>query len=216
MNSNIFRLKNYKLGRTFTLNVCKFKKTNHYDCLGITPKATQGDIKTAYYKLSKQYHPDMNKEDAAAAEKFRDITTAYEVLGNLKSRKVYDRGLFVGANDEIYTPEETDYNIQHASFHKQRNKPIRQRPTEKYANYDIDEWTRAHYSSTFSSSYKYKTAESENIKREEDSLQEQKSVLEMVTVAGIILVIFGLIFGNTKSDFDKPVLSAVYKKPDEA
>lgn len=68
------------------------KKKNHYDSLGITAKATQADVKSAYYKLSMVYHPDKNKDSVDASEKFRDITTAYEVLGNVKSRKLYDRG----------------------------------------------------------------------------------------------------------------------------
>lgn len=65
---------------------------NHYDVLGVTPKATQSDIKTAYYKLSMKYHPDKNKNSEVAAQKFRDISTAYEVLGNFKLRRLYDRG----------------------------------------------------------------------------------------------------------------------------
>lgn len=64
---------------------------NHYDSLGITPKATQNEIKAAYYKLSMVYHPDKNK-DEASLQKFRAITEAYEVLGNVKTRKMYDRG----------------------------------------------------------------------------------------------------------------------------
>lgn len=65
---------------------------NHYDALGVTPKATQSDIKTAYYKLSMLYHPDKNKNSDVAAQKFRSITSAYEVLGNFKLRRLYDRG----------------------------------------------------------------------------------------------------------------------------
>lgn len=66
-------------------------KINLYDSLGITSKATQNEIKTAYYKLSFMlYHPDKNKDSYSAAEKFRDITEAYEVLGNFRLRKLYD------------------------------------------------------------------------------------------------------------------------------
>lgn len=65
---------------------------NHYEALGITPKATQTDIKSAYYKLSMRYHPDKNKGSTDASKKFQDITAAYEVLGNFKLRKLYDKG----------------------------------------------------------------------------------------------------------------------------
>lgn len=65
---------------------------SHYDVLGLTPKATQAEIKTAYYKLSKVYHPDKNQGSSDAATKFRDITSAYEILGNVRTRKLYDKG----------------------------------------------------------------------------------------------------------------------------
>ena len=55
---------------------------NYYKVLGLTPKATQTEIKAAYYKLTKIFHPDVNDDQSAdAAEKFRQITSAYEVLG---------------------------------------------------------------------------------------------------------------------------------------
>lgn len=66
--------------------------SNHYDVLGLTPKATQAEIKSAYYKLSKVYHPDKNQGSQDAATKFRDITSAYEILGNVRTRRLYDKG----------------------------------------------------------------------------------------------------------------------------
>lgn len=51
-------------------------KANLYSVLGLTPKATQSDIKKAYYKLSMQYHPDKNQGSDLAATKFREITEA--------------------------------------------------------------------------------------------------------------------------------------------
>lgn len=200
MNNHIFRYQNFKLGRQFSLNVCRFQKQNHYDCLGVSPKATQGDIKTAYYKLSKQYHPDVNRNNVDAAVKFRDITAAYEVLGNLKTRKLYDRGLMVGTYEEIYTSDESN-NYQHVSFHKHRNKPTSQR-TVKTAQYDIDEWTRAHYSETFTKEFVFKESRGKNIKQEEESLQKHGASWPVFT-AFIALFICGIAFGETTSNFDK-------------
>lgn len=68
------------------------RKKSHYDVLGLSPKATQVDVKQAYYNLSKVYHPDVNKGSSDAAEKFRDISSAYEILGNFKLRRLYDKG----------------------------------------------------------------------------------------------------------------------------
>lgn len=69
-------------------------KFSLYETLGISSASTQADIKTAYYKLSKTYHPDKNKGSEDAAQKFRDITAAYEILGNYRLRRLYDKGSF--------------------------------------------------------------------------------------------------------------------------
>lgn len=67
---------------------------NHYESLGISPGCTQGEVKSAYYNLSKIYHPDKSQGNAEYAQKFRAISEAYEVLGNTQSRKIYDRGRY--------------------------------------------------------------------------------------------------------------------------
>lgn len=67
--------------------------TNLYETLGISKGATQQEIKNAYYRLSLEYHPDKNVGCQEAVEKFRQITEAYEVLGNFRARKLYDKGI---------------------------------------------------------------------------------------------------------------------------
>jgi molecular chaperone DnaJ len=63
-----------------------------YKVLGVDRKATQDEIKKAYRKLARQYHPDRNPDDAAAEEQFKKISAAYDVLGDPDKRKQYDRG----------------------------------------------------------------------------------------------------------------------------
>ena len=63
-----------------------------YARLGLTADVSQDDIKKAYYKLSLEYHPDKNKGCSVSSEKFRNITEAYEILGNIATRAQYDRG----------------------------------------------------------------------------------------------------------------------------
>src|SRR4051795_10908142 len=71
---------------------------DYYKVLGVDKKASQDDIKKAYRKLARQYHPDTNK-DAGAEERFKEISEAYDVLGDPEKRKKYDRGgMFAGAN----------------------------------------------------------------------------------------------------------------------
>lgn len=65
---------------------------NYYEALGIPRNSTQSEIKAAYYRLSMLYHPDKNQGCESAAIKFREITQAYEVLGNFKLRRLYDKG----------------------------------------------------------------------------------------------------------------------------
>ena len=67
------------------------KYKNYYKILGLeSSKASDEEIKLAYRKLAKQYHPDINQNDEIAAEKFKDINEAYQVLGNEESKRKYD------------------------------------------------------------------------------------------------------------------------------
>lgn len=68
--------------------------TNYYEALGISKNSTQNEIKAAYYRLSMLYHPDKNQGSETAAIKFREITQAYEVLGNFRLRRLYDKGFY--------------------------------------------------------------------------------------------------------------------------
>jgi molecular chaperone DnaJ len=72
--------------------------SDYYKVLGVDRKASQEDIKKAYRKLARQYHPDTNK-DAGAEDRFKEISEAYDVLGDPEKRKTYDRGggIFGGA-----------------------------------------------------------------------------------------------------------------------
>lgn len=61
-----------------------------YQHLGVSRSAAPDEIKKAYRKLTRQYHPDRNPGDAEAEERFKDVSTAYEVLGDASKRKLYD------------------------------------------------------------------------------------------------------------------------------
>lgn len=88
-NFNVSSIKNDSFGgiRTFSSG----GKRDFYDVLGVPRGADKGTIKKAYFKLAKEHHPDTNKGDEKAAEKFKEATEAYEILSDDKQREVYDQ-----------------------------------------------------------------------------------------------------------------------------
>lgn len=64
---------------------------DYYKTLGINKTAGQDEIKKAYRKLAAKYHPDVNQDDKTAAQKFKEVSEAYEVLKNPDDRKMYDQ-----------------------------------------------------------------------------------------------------------------------------
>ncbi len=72
---------------------------NYYQILGISSEATDAEIKKAFRKLAMEFHPDRNKEDPRAEEKFKDFSEAYGVLSDPAKRREYDQfrsGMFTG------------------------------------------------------------------------------------------------------------------------
>ena len=61
-----------------------------YGILGVSKTASESEIKSAYRKLARKYHPDLNKDNPAAAEKFKEVSCAYDILGDKEKRKKYD------------------------------------------------------------------------------------------------------------------------------
>lgn len=66
-------------------------KRDLYEVLGVSRNASQDEIKKAYRQLARKYHPDVNKNDPNAADKFKEIANAYEILSDSQKRATYDR-----------------------------------------------------------------------------------------------------------------------------
>ena len=67
-------------------------KRDYYEVLGVERKASDDEIKKAYRKLAVKFHPDKNPGDPQAEEKFKDISAAYDLLGDADKRARFDRG----------------------------------------------------------------------------------------------------------------------------
>jgi molecular chaperone DnaJ len=73
-------------------------KTDYYELLGVSRKATAKDIRAAFRKLARKYHPDLNPGDKAAEEKFKQLQEAYDILSDSKKRQMYDQYGFYSDN----------------------------------------------------------------------------------------------------------------------
>ena len=73
-------------------------KQDYYEVLGVPRRASLKDIRTAFRKLARKYHPDLNPGDKAAEEKFKQIQEAYDVLSDSKKRQTYDQYGFYSEN----------------------------------------------------------------------------------------------------------------------
>src|SRR5436190_3667024 len=73
-------------------------KKDYYDVLGVKKTASVDEIRKAFRKLARKYHPDVNPGDKSAEEKFKTISEANEVLSDPKKRKVYDQLGFYSDN----------------------------------------------------------------------------------------------------------------------
>jgi len=82
---------------------------DYYVILGVNSEASAKDIKKAFKELAKRHHPDANKGNSKAEEKFKEISEAYDVLGNPESRRDYDQQRFA-QNSFGYNSEGTSFN----------------------------------------------------------------------------------------------------------
>jgi molecular chaperone DnaJ len=73
-------------------------KQDYYETLGLARGASEEDVRKAYRKLARKYHPDLNPGDKVAEDRFRGLQEAYDILGDQKKRKMYDQYGFYSEN----------------------------------------------------------------------------------------------------------------------
>lgn len=107
-----------------SLFLLSFVNASHYDVLKVRRNADEEAIKKSYRDLAKKYHPDKNKDDPKAQEKFIEIGAAYEVLSNPQKRKEYDLSLqgmgSSGRGNNNYPHNQPDTFTTFHHFHRAR------------------------------------------------------------------------------------------------
>ena len=104
-------------------------RTSYYEDLELTPEASSEDIKTAFYSLSKRYHPDLRQQRVANSEngdedelgaekalaKFQSVSEAFNVLSNPRLRNMYDKGV-LGKDTSVAEKEARKHSVRNAPY----------------------------------------------------------------------------------------------------
>lgn len=130
---------------------------NLYDILEISPSTSSVAIKSAYRKLARKYHPDLNRGDEVCVKKFKEISEAYEILSDVEKKKHYDilRGLYQETSSAKYSEAQKAYKEEKAKSKKEKE--------DIFANIfsDILDGFKKTTSSTKHESYKTKQSQPE-------------------------------------------------------
>ena len=208
------------------------KNLNHYETLCLNNEATSAEIKTAFYKLSKEYHPDVNQEDSAM-RKFQEINDAYEVLGNYESKKNYDRTMFPGhfrraqksdssnthsssmqSSDASYTTNENYTEFYKERLTKQSAKPGGLSSTSSN-DFDYQSYYQSHYSSSNPNPRVNRNSQSheERMIRRNERLQSLYMRNLLLTCILFVMMFFG--FQSMNAGIPKVVLNTVERSKKE-
>lgn len=179
----MFKLNNiYPLGRCrlYSLSYCRYSSNspkNHYDVLGISNEATSDEIKTAYYEQSKQHHPDFKH---GSQERFRQVNSAYEILGNPRLRKMYDKGLIFEKTPTVYEDETTSTETE-------------ERPSQlEFVSSDLNHWSKEKCTEAFAKEQK-RRSHSEMTQKIKVHKEESKGITGIFFLLMLFLSVSGYI-----------------------
>ena len=207
---------NYNFGchgiRAFATNSSSGEQVNLYEVLGVTPSCSKSRIKIAYYKLSKKYHPDVNKTEEAK-KMFQEISEAYDVLSNDITREQYDKTISSRAS---FSPGYRSRTRHGQDKYKPRGVIY---PMGRSSMYNIDEWHRKHYQTTLEENRKLKYSSSyqqENLSSFKKDIEEFKKTNQSQPMLVFFLVIvLGCLMINFQSS-ESEAKQKVQQKTDES
>ena len=182
-----------EMGKTYATHHRKpTKKSSHYTVLGVSSNATPAQIKQAYYRLTKIYHPDKNTSPAAMA-KFHEIQAAYDTLGNPRLRKQYDSG--------IADPSD---NKASSAFHRFSGRKASHPTGRSSTIYNLDEHLRQHYTDSLKMAKEIRNLKDIRVSdyrrfkiHNEEKVKEAETLPGLPTYAILAVVItLGLVLSN--------------------
>ncbi|XP_028275645.1 dnaJ (Hsp40) homolog, subfamily C, member 30b [Parambassis ranga] len=174
-------------------------RTAYYDILKVSPRATQSQIKTAYYKQSFIYHPDKNPESTEAVQRFSQISEAYTVLGNISLRKKYDRGILSQSDiQRAGRPSSKEATGRSTGSSQQQHQQRARRFSQAGGKpmFDFDAFYQAHYGEQLQRErdMRARKQQMEEIQKGQRSKWREQKMMEMALI--MVLTMAGLIFIN--------------------
>jgi len=126
---------------------------SYYDDLGVHPQASSKEIKDAFYRLSKEHHPDRNVDNPSALKKFQDISEAYDTLSNPRQRSKYDKGV-LGRSSSVAEREAASHRFEGETFYGSRSKGLKT-AAEDAPSKNLDSWVNDQRKQSFESKQFY-------------------------------------------------------------
>lgn len=182
-----------------TSSVVRFRKAgraDYYETLGISRLATQTQIKSAFYELSKKYHPDINPDDDVAHKLYTEITEAYQVLGNYYARKKYDMGTLspdYGHTGNVHDTGSTQgrEKVRQAGTMRKKAGPFRPEgmPTGATKLFNFEIYQDVHYANTIK---RERRAKQKKYSRAETTREDQQVIYATKALFFSILALIGV------------------------
>ncbi|KAF8174233.1 DnaJ domain-containing protein [Pholiota molesta] len=180
-------------------------RKTHYETLGLPVGASKSQIKSHFYKLSRQHHPDVSKDPNSTAI-FRKASEAYAVLGNDRERRAYDRSLLhrpAVSNSQAYHPRNPAARAAHATYAWDfRTRPSAKKPPP---DYDFRPRTSAHARQepspapftrpVYEDVLRGTRQKAEETDREMDKIRHEPPFLRSIQLLGAVFVSFVLFKG---------------------